>query len=246
MSASVIVVIPIYKTQLDILERQGLDYSLTKLSAKKVLFIGPSCLDRGFYQETYPELEFVAFDDECFASIAGYNRLLLSESFYQRFAEDEFLLILQTDAIILRDDLDYWCAQPFDYIGAPWPDGVEVYLNLGRFLGDKGKRVRAIVGNGGLSLRRIKKCIALLHEFPEAVDVFIRSGSNEDLFFSLMGLVSNDFLLPNEITASRFATEIKPSYYYSVNGEVVPMGGHAWTLYEKDFWLAHMELPNVN
>ncbi len=135
-----------------------------------------------------------------------------------------------------RDELAMWCVQPFDYVGAPWPDGLELFVNLGTFQGDKGRRVRATVGNGGLSLRRIKKCIAILREFPDAIEYFQRSGSSEDLFFSFMGNLSLDFVMPNEITASRFSLELKPSFYYAINGEHLPMGGHAWWKYEMDFW----------
>lgn len=240
---NVIVLIPIYKPELDPLEQYSLDVSLAALSGRMFRFVGPRSLDLAYYEARYPGLGFVGYEEAYFSSIQGYNRLLLSVDFYSQFAASEFMLILQTDAIVLRDELDYWCAQPFDYIGAPWPDGVELLVNLGRFEGDKGRRVRAMVGNGGLSLRRIRKCISLLHEFPEAVDYFTRSGSSEDLFFSFMGQLSQDFVMPNEMTASLFALELKPSLYYAMNGNRLPMGGHAWPKYEPDFWAQHLASP---
>jgi hypothetical protein len=30
--------------------------------------------------------------------------------------------------------------------------------------------------------------------------------------------------------------ELKPSYYYAVNGKKLPMGSHAWWKYEPEFW----------
>lgn len=233
---SVVVLIPIYKAELDPLEMYSLDRSLLSLGGRKVFFIGPNGLNREMYSERYAGTGFVGFDDDCFSSIPGYNRLLLKAEFYQRFSEYEFMLILQTDAIVLRDELDYWCSQPFDYIGAPWPDGYELFVNLGLFEGAYGKRVKVQVGNGGLSLRRIHKCISLLKEFDVAISVFDRAGSSEDLFFSVMGALSGDFIIPNEITASRFSLELKPSYYFAVNGGKLPMGGHAWWKYEPEFW----------
>lgn len=237
---NVITLVPIYKEVLDGQEEFSLDYSLMKLEARDVRFIGPSQLDRQYYLARYPKIPFIEFSDEYFSSIQGYNRLLLNTEFYDRFMEFEFMLILQTDAIVLCDDLDRWCAQVFDYVGAPWPDGVELFVNLGRFSGENGRRVRAMVGNGGFSLRRISKCTSLLLEFPEAADYFIRSGSSEDLFFSLMGPLSEDFVLPNEITASLFSMELRPSYYYAVNGARLPMGCHAWSKYEPAFWSQHV------
>jgi hypothetical protein len=231
-----IVLIPIYKPQPDALEIYSLDVSLAALKHRRRLFIGPQGLDAGFYTERYPGVDFLAHDPVHFASIPGYNRLLLQPGFYEAYAEHAFMLILQTDAIVLEDRLDYWCAQPFDYVGAPWPIPVELFINLDRFGGANGRRVRATVGNGGLSLRKSAKCAALLREFPQAIDYFMRSGSSEDLYFSLMGQLSADFTLPNEITASRFAMEMSPSYYFDVNGQQPPMGGHAWWKHEPRFW----------
>lgn len=232
----VVVLVPIYQARLPPLEEYSLDVSLRALAGRPVHFIGPEGLALDYYAQRYPQVPFIAFAPSAFASIPGYNRLLLDEAFYARFADHRFLLILQTDAIVLRDELDEWCAAPFDYVGAPWPQGNELFVNLGRFEGAYGKQLKVHVGNGGLSLRRIDKCIGLLREFSEATGVFCQTGSSEDLFFSFMGALSRDFVLPNEITASRFALELRPSWYYEVNGHHVPMGGHAWWKYEPGFW----------
>ncbi|STQ91841.1 DUF5672 family protein [Iodobacter fluviatilis] len=236
MQEQVIVLIPLYKPALTEIERYSLDVSLQALSGRKAQFIAPESIDRAYYQANYPNISFVCFEDHYFASIEGYNRLLLAGSFYRRFELYEYILILQTDAIVLRDELDLWINKPFDYIGAPWADGNELFVNLGLFEGEYGKVIKVFVGNGGLSLRRTKKCISLLEEFPVALAVFLAAGSSEDLFFSYMGALSADFIIPNEITASLFSLELKPAYYYKVNGGRVPMGGHAWWKYDAAFW----------
>jgi hypothetical protein len=38
------------------------------------------------------------------------------------------------------------------------------------------------------------------------------------------------------VTASLFAMEGWPSYYYRINGGKIPMGGHAWGINEPEFW----------
>ena len=151
-------------------------------------------------------------------------------------------MILQADAIILRDEIDFWCNQPFDYVGAPWPDHYElqVSIDIGRFSNDDAKHLKLKVGNGGLSIRRVSKCIALIDEFSEVSDIFSQNGYNEDLFFSATAMLSNNFVMPNEITASRFSVELQPSYYYRINGKHIPMGGHAWWKYEPEFWLQYI------
>ena len=234
---TVVILVPIYKRDLSALETYSLDKSLSVLEGRRVMFIGPQGLDRKNYTTRYPFIPFIEFPSVYFESIPGYSRLLLSPAFYLYFSDFEFVLILQTDAIVLKDEIDYWCAQPFDYIGAPWPDGYEIFINAGKFRGDYGKRVKVFVGNGGFSLRRVSKSISLLNEFSnEIVDFFMLSGSSEDLFFSVMGALSNDFIIPNEIIASRFSMELKPSLYLTINGGHLPMGGHAWWKYEPDFW----------
>jgi hypothetical protein len=240
MTEPVIVVVPIYKAELDEFERFSLAHSLAVLENRPVRFVGPEGLDTRFYAATWPDIPFLAFAPEYFASIPGYNRLLLSHAFHAPFGAWEFMLLLQTDAIILRDELDYWCSQPFDYVGAPWPTQYELFVELDRFVGGRGKHMKVSVGNGGLSLRRIAKCRALLDEFPDATRVFEHTGSSEDLFYAVMGALSNDFVIPNEITASRFSMELQPSYYYAVNGGHLPMGGHAWWKYEPQFWRPHL------
>ena len=237
MAASVVVLVPIYKDVLDPSEQFSLDYSLKALLGREVRFVAPQKLNEGYYQERYPTVPIDRFAAPAFESIPEYNRLLLSTAFYQRYSDRAFMLILQTDAIVLRDDLDHWCAQSFDYVGAPWPKAFELLLQTGRFQGDFAKHVHTHVGNGGLSLRRNSKCIQLLQEFPVETDLFLRAGSSEDLFFSVMGTVSGDFVIPNEVTASLFAMEGRPSYYFRINGGRSPMGGHAWEINEHEFWL---------
>lgn len=235
----VVVLVPIYKASLDVLEQYSLDKSFSVLKDREVFFIGPQGLDLGYYKERYPAVPFLAYEPSFFGSIPGYNRLLMSTAFYKQFSDYEFMLILQTDALLLRDELDYWCSQPFDYVGAPWPNGYELFVNAGRYEGAFGKRIKTFVGNGGLSLRRNSKCIALIEEFGgDVINVFNVTGSSEDLFFSCMGVLSNDFVMPNEITASRFSLELQPSYYVHVNGDKLPMGGHAWWKHEPSFWQA--------
>jgi hypothetical protein len=236
-----VIAIPVYRPTLDALEHFSLAYSLEHLQGRPACFVAPHRLDLGYYAEHFPGLDCERFDDAHFASIQGYSRLLLNAAFYERFADFEFTLILQTDAIVLQDDLGHWCRKPYDYVGAPWPEGVEIFVNLDRYGGPFGKRVRTYVGNGGLSLRRNAKCIALLKEFPDATRMFQQSGSSEDLFFGIIGSLSEDFLIPNESVAAGFALELQPRHYHALHGGRLPMGGHAWWRYDPQFWAVHLK-----
>jgi hypothetical protein len=146
------------------------------------------------------------------------------------------MLIYQTDALIFRDDLDMWMDRGFDYIGAPWPNGVEVNLAVGKFCVGSGANLKSYVGNGGFSLRSIRNTIRVLAEFSDIKDYWIQCGSSEDLFFSFMGMLSDNFTIPNQIIASRFSLELESDKYYQMNDQEIPTGCHAWCKHDLAFW----------
>jgi len=234
------IVVPLYREQLPQDEAYALGRSLPLVAQRPVYFLAPTGLDLSWYCAQWPTATVRRYPDEYFASIRGYNLLLLSPEFYRGFDQHEFLLVLQTDAILLSDELDHWAGQPYDYIGAPWPQGVEIDVKTDRFTGDLHQRVRAKVGNGGFSLRRVRKCIALLQEFPQALDVFRQTGSSEDLFFAIMGMLSIDFVLPGEMTAALFSLELMPARYHAIQRRL-PMGVHAWRKHDPGFWDTHLD-----
>ena len=186
---SVAVVVPIYQPDLPPIEWLALSYSLARLApTRAVCFVGPERLDASAYEARFPGRPVLRFADDYFASIQGYNRLLLGREFYARFLRHEFTLVLQTDALLLRDDLDAWMAQPYDYVGAPWPEGVDIFVNLDRYAGEHGQSVKARVGNGGLSLRRNRACLNLMDEFPQALAYFTGSASSEAVSYTHLTL----------------------------------------------------------
>ncbi len=196
-------------------------------------------MELDYYKHRYPYVSYELFEPDFFSSTAGYNRLMLNDCFYARFVESEFLLIAHTDALVLRDELDYWLDRSFDYIGAPWPSGLQFAINVSPFEGVLSKKMVLYVGNGGLTLRRISACRELLKEFNEvrfAFDVNAANSANEDVFFSFMGQCSRNFKIANERTASYFALELGAEHYLALNQGTLPMGIHAWMKYTPQFW----------
>lgn len=233
------IIVPIYKEVLSAREEFSLDHSLNALANYRRVFIAPIGLNIAYYTKRHGGC-FRFYHPDFFSSIQGYNRLLVSVEFYEGFAGVAFLLILQPDVFVFRDDLPRWLSQPFDYVGAPWPEGFELRVQAGKFARAGGKTIKAYVGNGGFSLRRRAKCIALIREHAEIANWFVVTGSNEDLFFAIMGSLSSDFILPNQMTASEFSVELEPEKYFELNGQVLPMGVHAWEKYRPEFWRPHM------
>ena len=53
------------------------------------------------------------FEDRFFQNVAGYNQLLTEPAFYQRFAVEDYVLICQQDAIVLKPELQDWLEKQF-------------------------------------------------------------------------------------------------------------------------------------
>jgi hypothetical protein len=234
---SLAIVIPIYKAEFDMEEQRLVDRMFGVFAKRELTFGGPNDLDVSYYKKRYPSANLITFQSSYFESVQGYNRLLLSKAFYEAFDDKEFMLISQPDVYVFRDELDTWLQKPYDYIGAPWPSGFSVKVNIGRFANEAGGTLlTAFVGNGGFSLRRIRQCIRLIEHDKEVVDWFSASGSNEDLFFSFIGGMTPGILFPNPVEASLFAMEQDPPYFYNLNEGVIPMAAHAYRKYSPEFW----------
>ena len=117
---SVCIIIPIYQEKLSKTEEISLAQSIRILGSHPIVIIKPKSLNISHLQQQYPQISFENFDDTYFKGTLSYNRLMLSEEFYSRFLAYEYMLIYQLDAFVFRDELEYWCAKGYDYIGAPW------------------------------------------------------------------------------------------------------------------------------
>ena len=260
-----IVVIPIHKKAPSADEQSSLRQCVSVLRSHPLCIVCPHGLDVAEYVKIISDLGTTCnverFPQHFFDGINGYNLLMLDKAFYKRFANYEYILIYQLDAWVFRDELDYWCKQGYDYIGAPW-----IVKN------EHGELVFDGVGNGGFSLRRVQHFIDVLsHKGP------VRDGSKlnlkpslknkiyrflyslgyqntisylkkdgtlyEDIFLSIF--LSDTKLsanIPNPTIASHFAFEKESSYLYSINKKL-PFGCHAWRKYEyESFWAKHIHL----
>jgi hypothetical protein len=176
--------------------------------------------------------------------VKGYNNLLLSRCFYQAFDEYEYMLIVQTDALVLSNALEEWCAKQYSYVGAPWFDGYTTPTRPLRL---------SNVGNGGFSLRRIPDFLkvlsrprvfknVLMENWPGSLlstvyryikdyhslvygDVHLNVEVNEDLFWGLfVPRQCSFFHVPTPLEAMSFAFEAHPDHLYELNQKRLPFG----------------------
>ena len=120
--SAIAIVLPIYRPRLDDEVLATVDRAIALLQHGDWHLVAPMSLETSFYEKRYGKA-IVRFPDACLDSVRNYSRLLLTDEFYATFAQYEYMLVIQDDVYVLRDDLAYWQARRFDYIGAPWPIG---------------------------------------------------------------------------------------------------------------------------
>ena len=226
------VVIPIYKSELTEFEISNTVISINNLKGHDIYLLCPENLDTNKIDNHLGiKLPTIRFEDFNFQSIQAYSKLILSKLFYDRFTNYSHILICQTDAIILKSELEYWLDQPYDYIGAPWPDGFELTIKTKHIPIPTGIKCKAFVGNGGLSLRRVKGCLELFEEYDDIHSEWIEMGHAEDLFYGFAGYLSMKFRLPNLYTAAHFSHETQPDLMFNLIGNKLPFGAHGFDKY---------------
>ncbi|MFN4144948.1 MAG: DUF5672 family protein [Runella sp.] len=232
-----VVTIPVYKAVPSESEKVSLRQAAKILHRYDICIFCPASLDVSIYLEICPKAQVVRFDDAYFEGIEGYNRLMFSPKFYRTFWKYDYLLIYQLDAYVFRDELLDWCQRSYDYVGAPWvippPLTKKPIVNLQKcFVGR--------VGNGGLSLRRVKSHYRNVVFFRPLLRFFLK---NEDMFWGLALYFLNPFFRrPSADEALYFAFELAPKQCYEKIGQL-PFGVHAWQKYEPEFWGALIDAP---
>ena len=146
------IVIPIYRSELMRDQEISLASIRKHLSGYGICFVAPESMDVGAIIQRGESVE--RFSDDYFSGIEGYNRLLKSSVFYERFKAVDYILIAQLDCLIFSGELDPWRARGYDYLASPWFRDFAKDHRPGLWR----------VGNGGLSLRRVKSYLRVLRQ----------------------------------------------------------------------------------
>jgi len=268
----VAVVIPIYREGTSTFEKISLNQAARKLSSYPFVFVTKKDVVINMHQNLVSNYGCVShkeiFHEKYFSSIEGYNNLLISKQFYARLSKYDYLLILQLDAFVFKDDLQSWCHAGFGYVGAPWIEGYHTPGPNADYVG---------VGNGGLSLRKVDQFLTALSTFsyierPASLLKKFRKNVDTGLFHAVASLIKkltfsnntfsvfNDyrqneddfwgrivpgnfkwFIVPDAREALKFSMEVNPRKMFEDNGKKLPFGCHAWWRYDLDFWKPYIE-----
>lgn len=256
MNKQCVVIFPTY-TSLKSYESGALENAIRMTDGFKKVFIAPQSFQfDSTYSDELQSIEVVRFADYFFEGIEGYNSLMLSKEFYDRFSDYEYMLIHQADAYIFKPELVYWCNLGYDYIGAPWyrenksksDDMKRWKMKYIPFIYSARKRIEKRywfmideVGNGGFSLRKISTFINVLNNVPEKVlDKYLQiecNTYNEDAFWAMDApKYVSSYKKPEFKEALRFSIEMGPLACYEILGRELPFGCHAFNKFEPDFW----------
>ena len=267
---NIAIVIPIYKPILSKFEQISLDRCFKVLSKYNIYFVLPTNLNTNFYKNRYQNYKEIFFDNHYFENIEGYNKLMLSSSFYDKFSVYKYILIYQTDCYVFEDNLKFWINKNYDYIGGIW---------FKNYLLPKDEDDMWLAGNGGLSLRKVdtfkkvtkskkyvesfftvlSKLLNRTYPIRDVVKLFgIRNSvkwfvekfkDNEDSLFvvELPKLLKSFTICPVD-EALLFSYDRSPQFLYEYNNFTLPFGCHAW--YREDdvyqgnskFWFEILQL----
>jgi hypothetical protein len=231
-----------------------------------IVLVCPSGLDVSEYRKTAPDVGFDFIDPHWQSNYRMFNRLKIDPFLYKRYRQFDYILFYELDAWVFRDELQYWCSQGYDYLGAPWFEGYRLTTSKAQFLG---------VGNGGFSLRKVKSHLRVLYSFSyikmprtllrEFLDhvtpaafielltgltfknntyyLFNTYSLNEDIFWGNIVTRNFDwFKVPDMAIASRFSMELNAPSLYKSNGDQLPFGCHKWEKYHAEFWKRFIQI----
>ena len=229
------------------------------LGEHPIYLLHPEGMSTQNYQSIFPSLKTLTAPAETMASISAYNKLMISPFIFNALASHSHILIHEPDAIVLQNDLHYWCEQDFDYIGAPWFTSDEV-----------GNLQLKATGNFGLSLINVRSANSLFANNPRWYSpnmiirdllrglrgqrgMFIRAvrsmGSSGkifsahylykdhcDIFWSyLVPKVAPQFRIAPPENAIHFSWEESPQKCFEICNGKLPFGIHAWNKYDPIF-----------
>ncbi len=243
---NVIITIPIYTTNLSKQEWASIAQCFKILNNYTICYIKPEDLDISPISEKYNADYIETFPNHFFAGISGYNRLMLSPTFYNRFKKWKYIFIYQTDAWVFCDKLEEWCEKNYDYIGAPWIPKkkysqayYKIYVAFKTifcklFSQPNYNRLYYKVGNGGVSLRNSQKFAVEAAKREKEINSLMSKKAkdfyNEDVYWSIT-INEKEIVMkiPKWDEALNFSFDKNPEESLEMNKGVLPFCCHGWT-----------------
>lgn len=237
-TAEVCIVIPIYTNNLREEEKCALTNNLNVLNHYPCKFVYPNGFNIEEIHKKYPNVGLLQVSKNWLGpelGVSGYNKMMTSSNFYDLFSEYKYILICHSDAWIFRDELAEWCGKDYDNVAAPWPIRkrynyfpFKQYVRIRTLFTRKYKISHyakiGLIGNGGLSLRKVETFRKACIKYKTDIDKYINNNS-EDVFWAV---IPKNIKVPSVEEAMKFAFDIKPNFLYKSNNRQLPMGCHGF------------------
>jgi len=270
VTKKVCVIIPVYNASPSGYELISFQQCFRVLGNRPIYVIAPYGLDISAYKSVIPNFNVKYIDKKWLASRLDYNKFKLSQYFYSLFADYTYLLTYELDAFIFNDDLDYWCDKNYDYIGAPWFDAYDPEKGNILRVGNSGFSLRKIaaIQNGIKHIyyvdptrfraikntRLLQKSKLVIYKQLNKVEALISKFYDENISLQKASFLCEDRVISEFMTRSikefniapvddafKFSFEVNPGILYEMNNYALPMGCHAWWLYDLEFWKPYIE-----
>lgn len=212
-----------------------------------------------------PDTRNIHFPRKYFGSALRHCHLLFRESFYKRFEDYEYIFFYHLDALVFDRNLLEWCEQGFDFIGAPWFPCDETRWVNEPLVGNGGFALLR-VSSALKTIYNRYKAEPIYHfldtfgslifhfnhywrkvfgdKYPRYLrrfQYYENETARNDLFWSQHApQYYTDFKIADVQTALKFAFEVDPSICYERNHYNLPFGCHAWSRYDREFWIEKM------
>jgi hypothetical protein len=242
------VVIPLRLEEPTELEQISLKQILTVLHRHPIALMVPTSLDVGWYEDFCQGHDNVRFERFDWHGYDAFVSLMVDPEFYRRFINYKYMLIHHLDAFVFRDELEKWCAQDYDYIGA-------VVYNPG-FMNKKDTVLRRLsgfsnpeyFGNGGFALKKVATFLRITSRFKFYISAFhvIRKwrkhGFFDDLFLAQhFPKLSPSFRIAPKAVAQQFGAdsydwEEEEIPFTNRENKTLPFGVHGWIQHNREFW----------
>lgn len=266
------VIIPVHKPEISPDEIISLQACQKHLSNNECFLVYPYGMDISAYTSIYCNLIPAPVKPDWLSSVKMYNKMKLSSSFYQMFANYKYMLTYELDAYIFSPDIAETNAFKFDFIGAPFFEGYWLATNSSPFI--KGC-------NSGFSIRNIQSCLKALKGMKKyrlhwwlykiflshsqrlrlklneltknKYEVFITGRFsfyfddfhiNEDVVWTeIIPQLFPGFTIADPMSALRFSFEYNLDKSLVLNNGKLPLGCHAWYKH-MDFWKTYINTEN--
>lgn len=142
------IIVPTYKEKLSGYEEKSFEQCLKVFGGKyNIKLVMPDSIKTEYYDKHSNLIEICLVDKKWMESIKAYSSMCCNLKFWEMFSDFKYALIYQTDCWVYEDKLDYFIGLDYDWYGAPWP------------------QYGYSIGNGGLSLRKVKKMLEITEKY---------------------------------------------------------------------------------